>query len=84
MYRVHTRVNTDLIGTKHVLIKDLTGNVIDQRMGNPSAIMTVGDFSKLVRADLIHRDLICLLITFNRNLGGHPTDGSDLSSETCC
>ena len=65
-----------------MLIEDLTGNFINQRVGDPSAIMTVGDFSKLVGADLIHRNLVCFFITLDRNLGGHPTNGGDLASET--
>ena len=79
---IRSKVNTDLIGTHHVLIEDLTGNFVNQRVGDPSAIMTVGDFSKLVCADLIHRNLVCFFITLDRNLGGHPTNGGNLASKT--
>ena len=81
-YSIHTKANTNLIGAHHVLVKDLTGDLVDQRVCNPSAIMTVGDFSELVFADLIHSDLICFFITFDRNLGRHPPNGGDLASES--
>ena len=71
-----------MIGAQHVLIKDLTGNLVDQRVCNPSAIVAVGDFSELVLAYLIHRDLICLFITLDGNLGRHSPNGGDFASET--
>jgi len=74
-------MDTNLIGTHHVLIKNFTGDLVYQRVGDPSAIMAVGDFSKLIHADLIHGDLICFLVTFDGDLGGHSTNGSDLAPE---
>jgi len=65
-----------------VLIENLTGDFVDERVGDPSTVMAVGDFPKLVCADLIHRDLVCFFITLDRNLGGHPTNRGDLASET--
>jgi hypothetical protein len=72
-----------LIGTQHVLIEDLTGDFVNKRVGDPSTVMAIGDFPKLVCADLIHRDLVCFLITLDGNLGGHPTNCGNLASETC-
>ena len=82
MKSIRSKANTDLMGTHHVLIKDSPGDFVNQRMGDPSAVMAVGDFSELVCADLIHRDLVCFFITFNGNLGGHPANSGDLASET--
>lgn len=65
-----------------MLIKDLTGDFVNKGVGDPSTVMAVGDFPKLVGADLIHRDLVCIFITLNRNLGRHPTNCGDLASET--
>ena len=65
-----------------MLIKDVTGDFVDERVGDPRAVMAVRDFPKLVCADLIHRDLVCFFITLDGNLGGHPTNCSDLASET--
>lgn len=65
-----------------MLVKDLTGDFVNQRVGDPSTVMTVGDFSKLVCANLIHRNLVCFFITFDRNLSRHPTNSGDLASET--
>ena len=65
-----------------MLIKDLTGDLVNQRVCDPSAIMAVGDFSQLVFADLIHSDLICVFIPFDGNLGRHPPNGGDLASES--
>ena len=77
-----SKANTDLIGTHHVLIKDFAGDFVNQRVGDPSAVMAVGDFSELICADLIHRDIVCFFITFDGNLGRHPTNSGDLASET--
>ena len=74
--------DTNLIGTHHMLIKDVAGDLINQRVCDPSAIVAVGDFSEFVLAYFIHRDLICIFITLDGNLGRHPANGSDLASET--
>ena len=73
---------TDLIGTQHVLIEDLTSDFVNKRVGDPSTVMAVGDFPKLVCTNLIHRDLVCFFITLDGDLGGHPTNCGDLASET--
>lgn len=65
-----------------MLIENLTSDFVNERMGNPSTVMAVGDFPKLVSADLIHRDLVCFFISLDGNLGGHPTNCGDLASET--
>ena len=41
--------------------------------------MPVGDLSKLIRVDLVHRDIIGLLVALDGNLSGHPTNGSHLA-----
>jgi hypothetical protein len=63
-----------------VLIEDLTGDFVNKRVGDPGTVMTVGNFPKLVCANLIHRDLVCFFITLDGNLGGHPTNCGDLAS----
>src|SRR6266702_3795723 len=78
--RTCTSEDTYLIGTQHMLIEDLMGNLVDQRMGNPGSVMPIGDFSKLVRADLVHRDFVCLLVVLDGNLSRHPTNGGHLAS----
>lgn len=70
-----------MIGAQHVLIKDLTGNLVDQRVRNPSAIVAIGDFSELVLAYLIHRDLVCPFIALDGNLGRHSPNGGNFASE---
>lgn len=65
-----------------MLIKDLAGNLVDQRVRNPSSIVAVSDFSELVLAYFIHRDLICFFITLDGNLGRHSPNGGNLASET--
>ena len=77
---IHIKTDADLIGTHHVLIKDLTGNFVNQRMSNPGTIMAVGNFSKFVCADLVHRGLIGFFVSLDGNLSGHPADGRDLAS----
>ena len=77
-----TKGITDLIGTQHVVIEDLTGDLVDERVGNPGTVMTVGDFPELVCSDLIHRDLVCFFVALDGNLGGHSTNCGDLASET--
>ncbi len=56
-----------------MLIENLVGNLVDQC--NPGPVMPIGDFSKLVRADLVHRNIVCLLVAFDGNLSRHPTNG---------
>jgi hypothetical protein len=80
--RIRTQGNTDLIRTQHVLIEDLSGDFVNQRVGDPRTIMTVGDFPKLVCTDLVHCDLVCFFVAFDGNLSGHSTNGGDLASET--
>ena len=80
-HAVTHKSTTYLIGTQHVLIEDLTGDFVNKRVGDPGAVMTVGNFPELVYADLIHRNLVCLFITLDGNLGRHPTNCGDLASE---
>jgi len=65
-----------------VLIEDLAGDFVNQRVGDPRTIMTAGDFPELVCTDLVHCDLIRFFVAFDGNLSGHSTNGGDLASET--
>ena len=77
--RTCTSQGTYLIGTQHILIENLVGDLVDQGMGNPCPVVPIGDFSQLIRADLVHRNIVCLLIALDGNLSGHPTNGSHLA-----
>ena len=58
-----------LIRTKHVLIKDLTSNLVDQGVCDPGAVMSSSDFAELIRADLVHGDFVGLEVVLDRDLG---------------
>ena len=62
-----------------MLIENLVGNLVDEGMGNPGSVMPIGDFSQLIRADFVHRNIVCLLIALDGNLSGHPTNSSHLA-----
>ncbi len=63
-----------------MVIENLVGDLVNQGMGNPCPVMSIGDLSQLIRADLVHGNVVCLLITLDGNLSGHPTNGSHLAS----
>ena len=62
-----------------MLIENLVGDLVDQGMGNPSSVMPISDLSQLIRANLVHRNIVCLLVALDGNLSGHPTNGSYLA-----
>ena len=71
---------TNLVRSEHVSIEDLASNGIDERVGNPCAVVSSSDFAELVSANLVHGDLVGLGIVLDRNLGRHSTHGGDLAS----
>lgn len=70
---------TYLVGPEHVLIKDPTGDRLNQRVSNPGSVMTGSDLAKLVSTDFVHSDFVGLGIIFNGDLRGHATHSSDLA-----
>ena len=70
-----------LVRAEHVLVEDLLRNLVDKRVSNPCAVVTIGNFAKLVGLDLVHRDFIRLRVAFNWDLRRHATHGSDFPPE---
>ena len=66
---VRGRQGVYLIRTKHVLIKHLTSNLVDQGVRDPGAVVPSSDFAELIRADLVHGDFIGLEVVLDRDLG---------------
>lgn len=64
-----------------MLVEDLPSNLVDERVCDPGPVVPVGDFAQLVRAHLLHRNLIRLVIALDRDLSGHSTHGGNFSSE---
>lgn len=78
-----SRGPTDLVGTFHVLVKDIHGNLDEGGVRDPSSIVTGLDFSLLVRSDFVHGDLIGILVVLNGDLSRHSAHGRDFSPGQC-
>ena len=68
---------TNLVRAEHVLVEDLHSDPVDERVGNPSTIVTVRDLAELICADLVHGDLVRSRVVLNGDLGGHATHSSN-------
>ncbi len=75
----NTTNESHLVGAKHVLVEDVHGNLVDQRVGNPCSVMSSGDFAQLISPDLLHSNLVGLGVIFDGNLSRHSTHSSNLS-----
>ena len=73
---------TNLVGTEHVSVENLARDGVDEGVGNPGAVVAGGDFTKLVGADLGHRDFIGLGVVLDGDLSGHASHGSNLTPVT--
>ena len=62
-----------------MLIENLVGDLVDEGMGNPRSVVPTDDFSQLISADFVHRNIVCFLVALDGNLSGHPTNGSHLA-----
>ena len=58
-----------LVGAHHVLVKYRAGNRVDERMRNPSPIVTSLDLAEFVGDNFAHCNVIGLWIIFDRDLG---------------
>ena len=68
---------TNLVRAEHVLVEDLHSDPVDKRVGNPSTVVAVRDLTKLIRADLVHGDLVRSRVVLDGDLGGHATHSSN-------
>ena len=52
-----------------MLVENFHSDSIKERVGNPSSVMSILNFSELVSADFTHRDLVSLEVILNGDLG---------------
>lgn len=70
---------TDLVRTNHVLVEDLHRDLVDERVSDPSPVMSVRDFAILVGTDFGHSDLVGFLVALDGDLSGHSAHGRDFA-----
>lgn len=68
-----------LVGTVHVLVEDVHGDLADQRVRDPGAVVARGDFAELVGADFGHGGCVGLFVVLDGDLSGHASHRSDFA-----
>lgn len=74
-------VSNYLVRSEHILVEDFHGDLVDERVGDPSTIMAVCDLTELVVVDLLHGNLVGLGVILDGDLGRHTTHGRNLAPE---
>lgn len=65
-----------------MFVEDVHGDLVDERVGDPCAIMSSFDFTQLVCANFGHRNLVGLFVPLDGDLGGHATHCRNTTSIT--
>ena len=68
-----------LVGAEHVLVEDLHCDLVNEGVRDPGAVMAVRHLTELVRADLVHGDLVRLGVVLDGNLSGHAAHSGNTS-----
>jgi hypothetical protein len=71
-----------LVCPQHMFVKDVHGDLVDERVGDPCAIMASLDLTQLVCANFGHCDLVRLFVLLNGDLGGHTTHSGNTTPIT--
>ena len=67
--------HVELVGSRHVLVEDLSGNAGEDGVSDPGAIVAGADLTQLVGAHGVHCLLVGFLVVLDRDLGCHAAHG---------
>ena len=70
---------TYLVRAQHVRVEGLAGDLVNEGMGDPGAVVARKDFAQLVRLDLRHRLIVRLRVVLDGDLSSHSTHSSNFA-----